>query len=635
MKKFLVILIIGILMGSIFGIGAIARENRIKKVEKIIFSAPTIKEINSYVIVDLKEANSWIREPGKPLLPTYVKTFEFPIGTKIVNVECQPVKVKKIVLSSKIIPAPKPVQMTTIKTTKQTVTLNKEVYDSKTFYPESWSTHYIGCGLDGRNRVFYLSIVMNPLRYSPSENVLYYAEEMSTKVTYEISRIPYKESNKLPDEYDLLIVAPSKFTSELQRLVDHKENLGIRTKLVTIEDIYSSTSGRDGAEKLKYFIKQAIEQWSIRYVLLVGGKKSLLFGDWGMAGPGHENDRLWYIPVRYSNLDDNAEGGYISDLYYADIYKYEDGTPVFDDWDSNGNGVFAEWKSFKKDTLDLYPDVYVGRLPCRNKFEVKLMVDKIINYESKKADPSWFNKIILVAGDTFPDDYNTTKYYEGEIETWHGYQYISDQFEAVKLYTSEGTFTGPDDVINAIAQGSGFLYFAGHGSPTAWASHAPGSHEWVNGLNIYNIPKLSNGEKLPVCIVGGCHNSEFNISTFDWIKNKWTYGPTPECWSWWLTRKIGGGSIATIGNTGLGYGLIGDYNDNGIPDCIEGLGGWIESHFFQVYGEQGKEILGDTWGKTITDYISTFPCNKDQIDRKTVEEWVLLGDPTLKIGGYE
>ncbi|OYT58214.1 hypothetical protein B6U70_01020, partial [Euryarchaeota archaeon ex4484_162] len=353
-------------------------------------------------------------------------------------------------------------------------------------YPDTWYTYRIGCGLDGKDRVFYLTIATNPLRYSPSENMLYYAEEISMKIT----SVTPKKPITFPDEYDLLIVAPSKFTTELQRLVDHKENLGIKTKLVTIEDVYSSTTGRDGAEKLKYYIKQAIEEWNIKYVLLVGGKKSLLFGDWGMAGPGHENDRLWYIPVRYSNLDDTAEGGYVSDLYFADVYKYEDGTPVFDDWDSNGNGVYAEWKSFKKDILDLYPDVYVGRLACRNKFEVKIMVD-----------------------------------------------------------TSEGTFTGPDDVINTISQGSGFLYFAGHGSPTAWASHAPGSHEWVNGLMVYDMPKLSNGEKLPVCIVGGCHNSEFNVSTFDWLKNEWTYGPTPECWSWWLTRDLRGGSIATIGNT--------------------------------------------------------------------------------------
>ncbi|RLF62558.1 MAG: peptidase C25 [Thermoplasmata archaeon] len=632
MKNILVIFTIGLLIGSVFGAVAIAKENKIEKFEKIKFSAPTIKKIDKYVVVNFKEANSWMREPGKPVLPLYVKTLEFPWGTKIVNVECKPIKIKKIALSSKIISAPNPVPLAAIKTASLKVTLDKKVYESRAIYPDRWYTYTVGCGLDGEKRVFYLKITTSPLRYSPSENMLYYAEEMSVKTT---CVLPNKKPTVFPGQYDLLIVAPSKFTSELQRLVDHKNNLGIKTKLVTIEDVYSSTTGRDGAEKLKYFIKQAIEDWNIKYVLLVGGKKSLLFGDWGMAGPGHENDRLWYIPVRYSNLDDQEEGGYVSDLYYADIYKYENGKAVFDDWDSNGDGVFAEWKSFKKDVLDLYPDVYVGRLPCRNKIEVKIMVDKIINYESTKADPSWFNKIILVAGDTFPDDYDTTRYYEGEIETWHGYQYVSDQFEAVKLYTSEGTFTGPEDVMNAIDQGSGFLYFAGHGSPTAWASHAPGSHEWVNGLMVYDMPKLSNGEKLPVCIVGGCHNSEFNISTFDWLKNRWTYGPTPECWSWWLTRKMGGGSIATIGNTGLGYGLIGDYNNNSIPDCIEGLGGWIESHFFQVYGEQGKTILGETWGTDITDYVNTFQCNKDQIDRKTVEEWVLIGDPTLQIGGYQ
>ena len=40
------------------------------------------------------------------------------------------------------------------------------------------------------------------------------------------------------------------------------------------------------------------------------------------------------------------------------------------------------------------------------------------------------------------------------------------------------------------------------------------------------------------------------------------------------------------------------------------------------------------YSKTITDYIDTFSPNDDELDRKTVEQWVLLGDPSLKIGGY-
>ena len=38
--------------------------------------------------------------------------------------------------------------------------------------------------------------------------------------------------------------------------------------------------------------------------------------------------------------------------------------------------------------------------------------------------------------------------------------------------------------------------------------------------------------------------------------------------------------------------------------------------------------------QTITDYINIIGnVNEDQIDRKTIEEHVLLGDPSLKIGG--
>ena len=95
-----------------------------------------------------------------------------------------------------------------------------------------------------------------------------------------------------------------------------------------------------------------------------------------------------------------------------------------------------------------------------------------------------------------------------------------------------------------------------------------------------------------------------------------------------------GGAIASIGCTGLGYGTIGDYDNDGIPDCIQYLGGFIDSEFFRVYAQEGKDILGETHGTALTHYITRFPPMQDKIDAKTVEEWVLLGDPTLKRGGY-
>ncbi|MGF3555146.1 MAG: hypothetical protein ACQXXF_07790, partial [Thermoplasmatota archaeon] len=55
----------------------------------------------------------------------------------------------------------------------------------------------------------------------------------------------------------------------------------------------------------------------------------------------------------------------------------------------------------------------------------------------------------------------------------------------------------------------------------------------------------------------------------------------------------------------------------------------------------GTRILGDAWGHSITNYLNNYPINwstpssKDYaIDAKTVQEWVLFGDPSLRIGGY-
>jgi len=107
---------------------------------------------------------------------------------------------------------------------------------------------------------------------------------------------------------------------------------------------------------------------------------------------------------------------------------------------------------------------------------------------------------------------------------------------------------------------------------------------------------------------------------FEWV---------PECLGWRLISKRNVGAIATIGNTGLGFGYPGN-------STLQGLGGWIEPRFFHAIGVQGKTILGEAHSQAIIDYINNddFEVNKDRTDRKTVEQWVLLGDPSLKIGGY-
>jgi len=630
------------------------------------FSRATIEKKEAYVSVNLAETSTFLMEPAKPMLPVYTQTFTFPLGTKIKKVNCTILDISEMKITGKIQPAPEPLPKISVESSKSEMAVeqiieDETVYSSSDLYPNTWYDYSISCGRDDDKSVIRVNVRCYPLRYSPMENIIYQTEGVDVKITYE-EPIQVLESDS---EYDMVIIAPSKFSFRLKPLINHKNKLGLNTILKTTESIYREArqgkyifKGRDRAEKIKLFIHWAKENWGIKYVLLVGGKEG-------------QSLIRWHVPVRYSHLDDqpwddpNWETSYLSDLYFADIYRYNEtkGDYEFDDWDSNGNNIFAEW-TFKavydedldlwryvvdkKDVLDLDPDVYVGRLPCRNTLEVKTVVNKIIAYESTIIDPSWFKKMLLVGGDTFPGN---NEYYEGERETNYAASFMEPLgFSFEKLWVSNGNFKDTSDVINAINQGAGFIFFAGHGSPLDWGTHPPNNDSvWVDGLINFEMKKLKNGNKLPIVIVGGCHNSQFDVGFMNLVAGvlryrlryfilnmdrdcfqKWKW--IPRCWSWNLVRQKNGGSIATIGNTGLGWGVPGS-NSMNYQD------GYIGSHFFQVYAslsQQGNHSLGEIHGQTISDFIARFSPNDDTDpkDRKTVEQWVLFGDPSLKIGGY-
>ena len=104
-----------------------------------------------------------------------------------------------------------------------------------------------------------------------------------------------------------------------------------------------------------------------------------------------------------------------------------------------------------------------------------------------------------------------------------------------------------------------------------------------------------------------------------------------------MTRKIGGGSIATIGNTALGYEAEGEYGDRdgdgkNEPDCVEAWGGYLERCFYKSLNDN-IIVLGEMWSSAIKSYLDRYPGMDSQWDCKVVEEWILFGDPSLNIGG--
>jgi len=643
MKKILPIVIVGILVLS--GLGAVAVPNfEVKhesktQINTISFSEITFEEKEDYLVVDIEETNTESMVGGKPMLPFYQKTFTFTKNAKIKSVRCEVSEITEMTIIKKIQPAPKPIPRSmTEANQKQKITENSKVYESTKLYPDAWFSYTIKSGLNHNDQQSIFVIVeIHPIRYSPQNNILQIIDEAEIQIEYEESGF-YPQTRNL-ENYDLLIIAPAEFETQLQPLIEHKESFGMKTKLVNPDEIITGQSGRDDPEKIKYFIKEEKETYDPLYVLLVGGLKSKIFA----KDKEHTNYgvQAWHVPVRYTHIKESEEIGTLSDLYYGDLYKYNETSMEleFEDWDSNGNDIFAEGSMIigKSDVIDLVPDIYVGRLACRNTREVKTVVNKIINYEkTPPAEKDWFKKMVVIAGKTF-DIFEGQP--DGEVVCDTALDYMEDLVEPVKLYASQrdegGATPTPEDIKKAMKDGAGYVNFQGHGNPVRWDTiWEDGEYpvDWCGGIAIYEFWKLLNREKLPVVIVGGCHNGLFNVTLIKTLFSNylgsdvwyWTHGnPAAECFSWQLVSLPYGGAIASTGCTGYGMG-----GGHPVSRSAE-----LESNFFYQIGQNDLTNLGAAHSNAITKYINETSLGKTEIFCITVYQ--LFGDPSLKLGGYE
>jgi len=407
MKKIFIFVIIGILLIS--GFGTASLQNKVNKADKMVnnyqFSyEPIISNSANYMSIEFEGSNSYINDPGKPVLPKYRKIFEFSKEVKIHGLDFEYNKVYEKSINGKIIPAAQsiPLDEKYVNNNGQYLVENEIVYNSDLYYPNTWFDYKIKCGLnDNKVKTTFLILDIYPVRYNPIDEKLLYITD--SKIIIDYTDDEYNKFKTEFDSYDMVIIAPEKFIQGLEQFVDHKNSHGVKTKIKTVEEIFNEYDGRDEPEQIKLFLKDESEISDITYVLLVGGLKSYLFAN-DKEDSNHGSTNGWHVPVRYTNIKHSDEVGVISDLYFSDLFKYNESSMEweFEDWDSSGDDIFANGGPFGKDDLDLIPDIYVGRLACRNTFDLKTVLNKIINYESTSPDSKpWLNKMVGVGGRTF------------------------------------------------------------------------------------------------------------------------------------------------------------------------------------------------------------------------------------------
>jgi len=590
MKKLLAILLTMLMITTTFSFASGQNEHSEQTVkDSLSFDVPALLVSNSSTALEIKQCDSVNTKNNSYVVPIKKLQYLYPEGTSIDSIDIQPTYISSQILDH---PLEKTPIAQPLSQNNGEISTQQEITHSIT----QWYSIDIGHGMiSSTQRGFIVNIELYPALYLQEKQELMSAEKFQIQI--KTHQKPLQQCST-KENYDLLILTADQYTDTLQSLRTHKENIGTSTKIVSISEIetsvYFPSQGRDKVERIKYFVKNALENWDVTNLLLVGGSNSF------PARTTH---------IKVSN-DDREE--FLSDLYYADIYD-EEGN--FSSWDSNNNNVFCEysWGS-TDDEIDFYPDVHFGRLPVVDESQLEDVIDKIISYEQSNAyTQEWFKTIVYAGGDTFPGDDGQID--EGEY-TNQAIIDVMDGYEADLFWASNGKLEGiaPAGVTklkNGLNQGAGFVDMSGHGNTRSWATHPHETpSQWLPqptmGFLVSHAESLSN-EELSIVITGACSVAK--------------YDEEPDNFCWAFVKNPDGGAIACFGCSALGYGYSGSY-------VTEGLIGAFEVGIFEAYKDFDAYTIGELLSLTINNYIFS---SMDEADVKMVTEYHLFGDPSIQI----
>jgi hypothetical protein len=224
---------------------------------------------------------------------------------------------------------------------------------------------------------------------------------------------------------------------------------------------------------------------------------------------------------------------------------------------------------------------------------------------------------------------------DGEYLTDLAMSYVDDIInDEVRCYASNEGTNKPLPVIKDVSKeflkGARYVYLSGHGNPLVWVTHpADTTDEWMERIYANNLWRLFNFKKLPIVVVGGCHDAQFNITLWTTLKSSdlgddhwyWTHGTAgAACFCWKMMLIPWGGAIATIGGTGLTSSLTGDPNTGN---------GRLATDFFYMIGQYGAETFGEAFAGATQKFIDENSIGRWQSHVLTI--WNALGDPSLKV----
>jgi len=533
---------------------------------------------------------------GAPQVPVQIIHLPLPPSQKISRISTKIINSQYLDGEYELYPA-QPPQILSGQQNKFTPP-DPAIYDSADLYPKE-NVQIAPLGYFSGNGIG--SLFIYPVQYLPAEKKVLFISELEVELILEtndnfpkvVRRSEYSElirdkslkrligseqylrqtfhksnvikSTSIDDEHVYVIITSSNLTSSFQPLADWKLKKGLSAKIVTTSHIYSNYSGIDSQEKIRNFIIDAYQNWGTVWILL-GGDTNII-----------PHRSAFAFDCEYGDYSNN----YIPcDLYYSDL----DGN-----WNANGNNIYGEID----DSIDMYPDVFVGRAPVENSNEAQAFVNKILTYEKSAPNGHELNMLFL-ADVLWTNPYTNS----GDGKDLIDSLFVPNRFDPItKLYHALGN-ESKESAVAALNIGQNIVNHDGH----AWYS-SMGVGD--GSLQISDMDGLSNNSKYSILFSIGCWPAAID---YDCIAEHFVTNPN-------------GGGVAFIGNSRYGWGSPGN--------AVYGYSDRFDQQFFKYLFQEDVTQVGQTISMAKSFYV---PYSAQENVYRWCEYQVnLLGDPEMPI----
>ena len=491
------------------------------------FNSPTLNELQGYEQIQFAGCMQSAKA-GQPSLPWQSVSLMLPEGQEAESIEVYLSDFKEIEGSHNLFPYQPSRRYSDPE--RHEFVKDEALYASKSVYPADakgrLTTQYM-------NGVGFAFSAFSPVQYEPATGRVSYAQNATVVVKTKASRADhsrqlwltpshrtraerlaqnpamlqsYQSRGREVSGYELLVITTASYVNLFEEYVAFYEARGLRTRVVSLDEIYANMQGRDNPEKIRNYIIQEYENNGILMVNLGGDVPNIPYRGF-----------YCYVTSGGGNQEDN---GIPADLYYAAL----DGT-----WDDNNNNC---WGEIGED--DLLPEIGIGRMCFSSENEFNNMTHKSMTYQSQPVLGE-FRKVIM-GGEHLYDNptSNGSQYLElliGERDD-NGYTTIGipEDYDFTRLYEEQGTWSGTL-LRNAINQGTQYVHHDGHANTNYVAG-------WYNSDITDNNFSGANGvdHNYTFFHSSGCICGDFSDNC---IMEKMT--------------KISNFAVATIGNSRYGW----------------------------------------------------------------------------------